>query len=252
VIRRSLELRRRGDQLGAVSERDLFYWLRAHVQAGDVRRGKRAKIASWRAILSRRQHADAAWEEAERHYRAADEIASLVGAAVQTRDQAYAELPYLAQWFFRPAATEPAGPQAENRKRVITLVEQVQQLSAELDRHGTTEGESAFDQPGFAAWPSRSPTSWAAAGFGRRSRQPVGNKPTSQRGGGTGSRKSAQLAILPRPSEAACGTVWRRSLRPWKHRLRRPFPAAHRLAKPNRRTAAARLLQFRQLKDSPS
>ncbi|MCU0978429.1 MAG: hypothetical protein MUF25_04600, partial [Pirellulaceae bacterium] len=148
VFRRCLSLRTRAAELGVPGDRSLFYWLRARIQAGDAARqtGEDCLLAGDPASAEAR---DGAWSEAEGHYQAAGEIADLVGRASRTRDQAYAQLPSLAQWFFRPAATEAAGLRVDNQKRVVALVAQVQQLSEALDQHPATEGDSALGQPGF-------------------------------------------------------------------------------------------------------
>ena len=148
VIRRSLQLRQQAAELSAPDQRAAFYWLRAQIQAGDAARqtGEDCLLAGDAATVEVR---DAAWTAAEGHYQSAARIADLVSQAFRTRDRAYAQLPDLAQWFFRPAATESEEVRLDNRKRVNALIAQAHQLSAALDRHSTTEGKAALGQPGF-------------------------------------------------------------------------------------------------------
>ena len=77
VFRRCLSLRTRAAELGVPSDRSLFYWLRARIQAGDAARqtGEDCLLAGDPASAEAR---DAAWSEAEGHYQAAGEIADLV------------------------------------------------------------------------------------------------------------------------------------------------------------------------------
>lgn len=148
AMRRALSLRSRAAEWGAPREPSLFYWLRARLQAGDAARqtGEDCLLAGDSSSVAAR---DAAWTEAESHYRVTGDIAALVGQASRIRDQAYAQLPGLAQWFCRPVATETSEIRLDHQQRLSALIEQLHQLSAALDQHPATADEAALGQPGL-------------------------------------------------------------------------------------------------------
>ncbi len=106
-----------GEQTAVPSDERLNYWLRPWVDVADTHR----RAAEDALCDTDFEQALENVNKARDAYSKADAYASSIGEALQLRDAAYAELPYLAQWLCRPLpqGQSPAADNTETAKNNI-------------------------------------------------------------------------------------------------------------------------------------
>src|SRR5260221_8067367 len=123
-------------------------WTLPLVAAGDqaARQAKDRLFAGDTAALAA---AEPFWADADRRYGQAEKLTRSVGAAIELRDRAYAEIPYLAQWLARPlpATESPDKSDAEINDTLLPLIQANHALPAMLAAGAPAGAEPLAESP---------------------------------------------------------------------------------------------------------
>ncbi|MEK6239491.1 MAG: hypothetical protein N2C14_32635, partial [Planctomycetales bacterium] len=102
LLLQALRSRNLAEKTAVPNDYRVHYWMRGDVELGDARR-RLAEDLLFIGGREQNENAATAWNEAGFMYAAADKKRKAYAAALEVRDRAWAETPYLAQWLARPA-----------------------------------------------------------------------------------------------------------------------------------------------------
>jgi hypothetical protein len=139
IVGRAVRLRQLAEEVTTPADERVHPWVRKAVETADPLR----RDAEDQLFLGRDSNSGV---EADRILKKAESDAQYVGEALAARDQAFAELPYWAEWLARPGrpdTTEKSGADPRTRADFLALIRRVNALTDDLGRPGADRADIA-------------------------------------------------------------------------------------------------------------
>ncbi len=150
VIARALAVQLQAERAATPADVRVQHWTAAIVSSGDLA-ARQARDAFFAGDSQSLATADTLWTGAERRYGHAERLGKTLASALTQRDQAFAEIPYLAEWMARPL---PAGLKsqtfdAEINDALLPLIHANNRLASELAQENPSVANAISDSPSF-------------------------------------------------------------------------------------------------------